>query len=271
MMIWLSMESVSKLRPTRRMVNSGSPFSSCTGDVTMFRRFETLYMKIGFALFSGLFAAILMLAGCQSSIVPLQPSEVGPPWALPVTEAPTTFPSTSPSTTVSASSDWLVNPENSIVQTIAPETYDHIWQQSLNLISSMGYHINWQDYRLGVITTDPRIGPQIIEFLRPDATDAESMMESTINTFRRSIRLTITPGSTPQSWRVSVEVLVEKRENPLGNPGNIAYGGTTAFGANVLPLENGYTPGESVQQYWSLVGRDPKLEKKIIDELFQTL
>jgi len=42
MMIWLSMESVSKLTPTRRMVNSGSPFSSCTGDVTMFRRFEKL-------------------------------------------------------------------------------------------------------------------------------------------------------------------------------------------------------------------------------------
>jgi hypothetical protein len=244
------------------------------------------YMKFGFATPFGLLFIALLLTGCQSSIVPLQPAAIGPPWALPETSGtsavPTTMSSAAPaiaatvppggaSGPVSAPSDWWVNPQNSLVQTITLENYDRVWQESLTLLQNMGFHVNWQDYRLGVITTDPRIGPEILEFFRPDATDSDSLWESTINTFRRSVRLTITPGSAPQSWRISIEVLVEKRENPLGGPGPIAFTSASAFGSNALPLENGYTPGEVIQQYWMFVGHDPKLEKKIMDELFLTL
>jgi len=223
-------------------------------------------------------AAAFILAGCQSSIEPLEPAAIGPPWALPVTQVPgeapvvaTTAPTTGPASAASNSSNWWVNPDNSIVQSIAPETYDHIWKQSLSLFEDMGYHVNWQDYRLGVITTDPRIGPEILEFFRPDATDAESLMDSTLNTYRRSIRLTITPGTKAESWQVSVEVLVEKRVNPLGGPSNATHTASAHFGASALPLENGYAPGQVNTQYWITAGHDPKLEKKIMDELFQTL
>ena len=229
-------------------------------------------------------AAVLlaMLGGCHSSIQPLHPSQVGPPWALPdphqkinsnfdlplaAATATATKPAASQPSRTAQRSIWLANAKNASVQTVANSRYTIIWLQTLRLIQRLGYRVNWQDRTLGIITTRPRIGPQIVEWWRPDQTSADSAMESTFNTFRRSLRFVITRLKGHQ-FQISVEVLVERRVNPTESLGPVAFTGISAFGASQFPLEASHLqPGTPQTQYWVMVGHDPALEKKILRKL----
>ncbi len=232
--------------------------------------------NIGGALFLTLGA--LMAAGCQTTIVPLRPAEIGPPWArriVPVTTRPTTQPTTAPSLAArqaapAAKADklWFMNLKNASTTTINDEHYEHIWHQTIKLLLAMGYRIDWRDYALGVITTLPRSGPEILQFWRPDATSLDALAEGTINTYRRCVRIVIAhePGHAGM-YRLSAEVLVEQRENPQGGVTGVAFLGSSSFGANPLPLVSQNASPTTPGSFWMRVGRDIPLEEKILKNL----
>lgn len=223
------------------------------------------------------------LGGCHSSLVPLKPAAIGPPWAAsrptPTTRAAkaiatqhsgkvkigvfTTVPAT-------ANAAWVANLRNSTSSTIYIASYQHIFNQALRLVRHTGYRISWSSYRLGIITSRPRIGPEVLQWWRPDVTDRDSLMESTLNTFRRTIRLVIQRVGK-QKYRISIEVLVERRENPQGMVGAVAFNGLSAFGGNILPLLASHAPPGVGGEYWYPAGRDQLLEKKLLQELLKKI
>lgn len=233
----------------------------------------------------------LVSTGCHTSITPLKPALIGPPWALPMPKsavAAGTQPSTGTTTmpagvgatqkmAVSAKPQayagvrWFANFRNGSTQTIRIARYQHIWRQSVHLIRRLGYNINWQDHRLGIISTDPRLAPEVLQWWRPDTTNGSSLMESTLNTYRRIIRLVITQAKAPESYHITVEVLVQRRENPQGNVGNVAFIGPSAFGSNTLPLRASHAGVHAGRQFWMTIGRDTLLEKKILKLLFKKI
>lgn len=215
-----------------------------------------------------------MLAGCRSDITPLRPASIGPPWADKFDVAPRVAvkPLTAPTAKVNPSPMWFLNLKNSTVVTINDERYHHIWREALKLLLHMGYRIDWRDYNLGVITTFPRTGPEILQFWRPDATSFHSLVEGTINTFRRLVRITLARvPHRPGCYRISVEVLVEQRENPQGGVTGVAFIGSSSFGANPQPLVSQFATPTTPGRFWMRVGRDTALEKKIVGQLLAKL
>ena len=241
-----------------------------------------------------LLAALLLTlvsTGCHTSITPLQPALIGPPWALPMSKtslAAGTRPAAGTSTIPAAAgatrkatpgnrpragtdTRWFANFRNGSTRTVRIARYQHIWRQSVHLIRNLGYNINWQDHRLGIISTDPRLAPEVLQWWRPDTTNGSSLMESTLNTYRRIIRLVITQAKTPESYHITVEVLVQRRENPQGDVGNVAFVGPSAFGSNILPLKASHAGVHTGGQFWMTIGRDTLLEKKILKLLFKKI
>jgi hypothetical protein len=227
----------------------------------------------------GLVIAFLLcgtLAGCRSDITPLHPAAIGPPWAnryktVPVVK-PQALRKSVPAKVAHPSPEWFLNRKNATVESINDETYHHVWHQAVHLLIRMGYRIDWRDYNLGVMTTYPRTGPEILQFWRPDATSLHSLAEGTINTFRRLVRIAIAPiPRTPGDYRISIEVLVEQRENPQGGVTGVAFLGSSSFGANPQPFVSEFASPTTPGQFWMRVGRDTALEKKISRLLLRKL
>ncbi len=249
--------------------------------------------------FTGLFSlfAIMILTlaatGCHTSITPLKPAAIGPPWALPMpggtlaaAHQPTTRhtgvsplamtkapePVTLASKTIKNNSTlWFANFSNGTSKTIHIARYRHIWRQSVRVINNLGYHINWQDRRLGIISTDPRSAPEILQWWRPDCTNGSALVESTLNTYRQIIRLVITHAKAPETFHITVEVLVQRRENPRGDLANLAFLGPSAFGGDALPLRASHAGINAPHQFWMTIGRDTPLERKILRLLFKKI
>ena len=217
-----------------------------------------------------------ILAGCRSDITPLRPAAIGPPWADKYNAAPKVKSTPLAKTRVAKmsifASHWFLNAKNATVVTINDETYPHIWHQAVRLLVRMGYRIDWRDYNLGVITTYPRTGPEMLQFWRPDATSFHSLVEGTINTFRRLVRIAVAPvPHKPGDYRISIEVLVEQRENPQGGVTGVAFLGSSSFGANPQPLVSQFASPTTPGRFWMRVGRDTSLEKKISRLLLRKL
>ena len=217
-----------------------------------------------------------LLAGCRSDITPLHPAAIGPPWANRYNATPkiksTPLAKTEVAKISAFSPHWFLNVKNATVVTINDETYDHVWHQAVRTLIHMGYRIDWRDYNLGVITTYPRTGPEILQFWRPDATSLHSLVEGTINTFRRLVRIAIAPVRDKSGdYRISIEVLVEQRENPQGGVTGVAFLGSSSFGANPQPLVSQFASPTTPGRFWMRVGRDTALEKKISGRLLRKL
>ncbi len=231
-------------------------------------------------LFIGLSAAA---GGCHSTIVPLKPAAIGPPWALhqPTEPSTTSIASRPPDTATARITHrekspavhigWFANTQNGTTGQIDLTSYHNVWRHTIHLLINMGYHIQWASYRLGVITTRYRTGPEILQWWRPDATTFPELMEGTINTFRRIVRVVITRTPQAHSFAVTVEVLVQRRENPAGTVGSVAFFGASAFGASPLPLQARHAITAANKPYWMRVGHDPALELKILHRLFHKL
>ncbi len=212
---------------------------------------------------------MLGVSGCHTIIVPLQPAAIGAPWALPPAHPTPVHRATARGGNVSP--HWFANTRNASLLIIRIANYGHIWRQSIALLRRMGYRINWSDYRLGVITTYPRIGPELLQWWRADTTNGASLLESTLNTFRRTVRLVITRAAHTDTFIITVEALVEQRENPTGEVGTMAFYGPSAFGGNALTLQSSHAPLNAGKQYWMTIGRDPLLEKKILAALYRRI
>ena len=223
------------------------------------------------------------LAGCHSSIVPLKPSALGPPWALsrhpqsahPATRSVGTLTRATrhapAHSTTAVNGTWFINAGNGTSRKIAIARYKNIWRQTQHLLIRMGYTIQWASYRLGVITTRYRTGPEILQWWRPDATTFPELMEGTINTFRRTLRIVIRRSAKPHTFSITVEALVERQENPQGAVGNVAFFGASAFGNSPLPLNSHHLKPSAGGSYWMRVGHDPALEEKILRRLLHKL
>ena len=218
----------------------------------------------------------IIFPGCRSDITPLRPAAIGPPWADKFNISPhvAVKPLTAKAVKINPrfSPMWFLNIKNATVVSINDEKYHHIWREALRMLLHMGYRIDWRDYNLGVITTFPRTGPEILQFWRPDATSLHSLAEGTINTFRRLVRITIAPvPHKPGSYRISIEVLVEQRENPQGGVTGVAFLGSSSFGANPQPLVSQHASPTTPGRFWMRVGRDTALEKKLAGRLLSKL
>ena len=225
--------------------------------------------------------------GCTSHLVPLRPVQQVEVWVpdVPATQAAATAPATTSaaSTAPTVATAPATQPGHMVTRAVDPNrttrfvydaNYDNVWKQAQAILAQTGFAPDRADYRLGVLTTRPLPSSQIIEFWKPQQTGFTDAMENTVNNQRRWITLAISPvEGKPAFYEIGVQVIVERETNPsetLSN-GPIFVEGS-GFGHNAITLRSDYAPPvQSEKSVWGTVGRDPDLEKKILDELFKRI
>ncbi len=194
--------------------------------------------------------AIVILAGCESTIVPLSSEEVR----------------------VSTSTTMLLpsGPPAGNDQTtsyIFYTNYDRMFYESQELLTFLGYRLDVRDYRRGFVSSLPLASPEFVEPWRRDQTNFMASMENTVNYQRRIVTLRFWKTPKPEIYGVSVQVVVQRYENPEENLNPLVFQHTTGFGENAAALESDYLSSDvNATPFWITVGRDPTLEQKILGE-----
>lgn len=125
------------------------------------------------------------------------------------------------------------------------------------------FTIDRVDYRAGVITTEPMVSKQPMEFWRSDAGTSDDVWRSAVTTIRRTVRFEIARGDAGR-FHMTPKVLVEQeslREHRITSPAEYRHVFSAGQGpqtASQLADSNGI-PAD----YWTPIARDRVLEVAI--------
>jgi len=180
-----------------------------------------------------------------------------------------------------AATEAATRPGRMVVKVIDPNrttryvykaSYDRVWQEATLLIHRMGFALERKDYRHGMLTTVALSSPQIIEPWKRDNEGVKSAVENTLHSQRRAVRLTIkTVEGKPEFFEIGVQVVVERLTNPTEALGGPIFVTGSGFGTSGVSMQSDYAEVKPVGAAWVVIGHDPKLEKKLLDALFNKI
>ncbi|MEM6552025.1 MAG: hypothetical protein AAF750_07850 [Planctomycetota bacterium] len=153
---------------------------------------------------------------------------------------------------------------------IPADQYHPTLDAARRALLDLGYTLDRDDHRFGVLTTKPRASATLAEVWRPDNRTADLATESTLVDLRRTVRITLTPltRSNPLTpFALGVEVLIARRQAPLRYLNGSAR--SVFASLNALPEEweaRGIEP-----EYWQPVKRDPALEAHLTQRILDRL
>jgi len=154
---------------------------------------------------------------------------------------------------------WLDKP--AVVQVEAADFYQ-LWNICRSVAHDRFFQIDREDYREGLLTTQPLVSKQWWELWRRDVVTVHGIEESTLATIRRTIRFQLTeePGGR---FRVEPKVLVERfasaeRRLTAITEYHAAFSGPRPFGSAETDQGLAYP-----LDYWYAIGRDNDLEKDL--------
>lgn len=150
---------------------------------------------------------------------------------------------------------------------VATPNEELVWERSVDVLHDFQFEIA-RENRLGrTIETFPKVGSGLLEPWHHDSIGFENRLESTLQSIRRIVTLSLQPSENGQGYVVSVAVYKEI-EDLDGIAANSA--GAATFSEST-PLERDLDPvvGQSSPSRWVPLGRDPALEQAILERLRQ--
>jgi len=184
--------------------------------------------------------------------------------------APVLPPATQPSTASARPAYWLRRPP---VATIEAADFDQLWRACEESARHFGFTPDRLDYRGGVMTTLPLTSKQFWELWRNDVATLEDVANSSLATYRRTIRFDMDK-TAEGGYRAAPRVVIERyarTETPITASVYLRNAFRTqrnsrAWGSR--ETDRGvYVP----RQYWYATGRDEALEKNVASEVRKQL
>lgn len=237
-------------------------------------------------LFALMFVAFAVVACGESNLVPLRDIEFVEEWQPDETVAatqPTSQPDTQPDTqsaTTEPTSQPATQPGRLVKRRIDPNqttrfvyraTYENVYDQARLILNRFNFRLDRQDFRLGVLTTQPLPSSHLIEPWRPDHASTKNAVENTLHDQRRTVRITISKAPKPDFYEIAVQVIVERATNPTEGLGGPIFVEGSGFGRNALTLRSDYITSDTGGPRWTPIGRDTQLERKLLDALFERI
>jgi hypothetical protein len=207
--------------------------------------------------------AAMLIVGCASR----QPNRNAPS-AQPA--ADTRAPATQPSVASARPAYWLRRPAIAIVEAA---DFDHLWRACEESARHFGFTPDRLDYRGGVMTTLPLTSKQFWEVWRNDVATIEDVANSSLSTYRRTIRFDIEKLDAG-GYRAAPRIVIERyarTESPITASVYLRNAFRTqrnsrAWGSR--ETDRGvYIP----RQYWYATGRDEALERNVAAEVRKQL
>ncbi len=140
-----------------------------------------------------------------------------------------------------------------------------VWERAVDVLHDFQFEIA-QENRLGrVIETIPKVGANVLEPWHHDSVGLDNRLESSLQSIRRIVQLSLLPDESGTGYLVSVVALKEREDLP-GVAGNSA--GAATFSEST-PLIRNLNPvvGQSSPSIWLPLGRDGLLEQAILQRL----
>jgi len=186
-----------------------------------------------------------VITGCASSSRQLVNA---PPSTMPSDVYPASRPTTIPADMPSASS----------------KDFNALWKACEKSLVARNFRIDRRDFRAGILTTYPLISKQIFEPWRTDTLGASSVLESTLATIRRTVRVEFTHDEATDTYIATPFVTIERYTNAGRRITSTAmyrsaYRRTEARGSR--EADQGLS---MPSRYWYSLGNDPALEAALV-------
>ncbi len=140
-----------------------------------------------------------------------------------------------------------------------------LWERAVDVLHEFHFEIA-RENRLGkVIETEPMVGSGVLEPWHPDSPNLASRVESSLQSIRRIVQVSMQPDPQQRGYMITVAVFKEIEDLPgvaANSPGAATF-------AESKPLQRNLDPvvGESTPSGWVSLGRDLALEQSILRRL----
>lgn len=155
---------------------------------------------------------------------------------------------------------WFKQPA---AASVASEDFDKLWRACRWAVVSRSFRIDRVDFRDGLMTTFPQVSKQPFEFWRNDVGSFPAVLESTLATVRRSVRVEVRRREDG-SFEAIPKVVVERYSQTEHRVTSVArYAELFILDPyNEAAREHG-RGADLPPAYWYALGRDTELEKQI--------
>lgn len=154
--------------------------------------------------------------------------------------------------------------------TVAANQYDFLFQQCEQTLRAKLFTIDRTDYRAGILTTSPLISKQAWEFWRNDVKGGRQIANSTIATYRRTVRWECKEAPGGQ-FLASPKVVVERfTAEPNRITTVVSYQGALSSSESQVSV-NPRNLANTGREHWYAVGRDHQLEESLARDLERRL
>lgn len=137
-----------------------------------------------------------------------------------------------------------------------------VWERTVDVLHDFQFQLAREDRLARVIETEYKVGSGCLEPWHKESVGWENRLESTLQSVRRKVRVSLVPGDRGGGYVVAVEAFKELEDLP-GIAGNSPGAATFLESA---PLQRDLNPvvGQSTPSGWIPVGRDPALEQALL-------
>lgn len=142
---------------------------------------------------------------------------------------------------------------------------DVLWERTVDVLHDYQFQIVREDRLARVIETEYKVGSGCLEPWHHDSVGPYNRLESTLQSIRRRVRVTLMPSDAAGNYAVTVEAFKEREDLPgiaANSAGAATFSESTPFDRNLDPVV-----GQSLESRWIPVGRDLDLEQAILSSL----
>jgi hypothetical protein len=167
----------------------------------------------------------------------------------------------------SIGSNWRGNRQASNPIFIPSSSHEAVWERTVDVLHDYPFEISHENKLDGVIETKYKTGSSFTEPWHKETIGFENRLESTLQSIRRRVFINITP--VEGGYLLGVEAHKEL-EDLVGVAAGSA-GGATFHESAPLQRELDLVVGQSTPSGWIPQGRDPNLEKDLLNRLSTSL
>jgi len=149
------------------------------------------------------------------------------------------------------------------------QEYARLFDATVLVLRDYGFRVARQDYRFGVITTEPMRAPTILEPWQTINTTVDQAFASTVNDQRRRVTISLVPAEAdppttgaPTPYELHAEVIVERLMVPTARLTGSTAGRRIVHQLSSVPVE--WQQRGIRATYWRTIGRDPYLEQRLL-------
>jgi len=162
---------------------------------------------------------------------------------------------------------WFKKPA---VATVQSADFQKLWHACASTLINDEFEIDQQNYRSGLLTTQPMVSKQYFEAWRSDAGTVHEILQDSLQTIRRTVHVEFVrrPDGT---YLAHPKVVKEQSSHPERRITTEAQF-TQAFAAVGETDTRTNTEGASVpSRYWYALGRDEAMEKELANSIREKL